>query len=77
MKSSSSNGVLGLKRSVDMNMNSNFQNDEGHESSKLCRSSKSSKNDIADMKTGAENTESSLTFTSDDDTCYEPGGKFP
>ncbi|KAK3749169.1 hypothetical protein QZH41_010363, partial [Actinostola sp. cb2023] len=73
MKSSSSNGVLGLKRSVDMNMNSNFQNDEGHESSKSCRSSKSSKNDIADMKTGAENTESSLTFTSDDDTYYEPG----
>ena len=76
MKSSSSNVVLGLRRSVDLNMNSNLQKDEERKSSESSKSRrKTSKTETTgDLKHGSEKPESSLTFTSEDDIYYEPGG---
>jgi hypothetical protein len=81
MKSTSSNGVLGIKRSVDMNMNTNIPRDEDKRSSsadslKSRRSSKSSKIENCEPKINLESAETSLTFTSEDDVSYEPGGEF-
>lgn len=75
MKSSSSNTVLGIKRSVDLNMNSNIQKDEEKKPSEATKSRRSSKSSKTDNEPkGSERSENILTFTSDDDTSYEPGG---
>lgn len=69
--------VLGLKRSVDLNMNSNIQKDDGLkplDASRTRRSSKSSKTDDNDTKELKDRSENVLTFTSEDDIFYQPGG---
>lgn len=77
MKSSNSTGVLGLKRSVDLNMNSNVKKEDdlkGSECTKARRSTKSSKSDNGDSSMKGSEKVDGLTFTSEDDVCYEPGG---
>lgn len=74
----SSNDVLGIKRSVDLNMNSSLQKDEENKGNELGtksrRSSKTSKNDNNGNSKNGEKAENGLTFTSEDDVYYQPGG---
>lgn len=77
MKPTSSNGILGIKRSLDINMNSNIQRDEDKRGSEPLKSRRSSKSKLenSEPKINLENAETTLSFTSEDDVSYEPGGK--